>query len=311
MTNIYVETSAVNYLFDNIFNSPKNSSLKTKELQISKGRKWYISSLTLWEIFLTKNEPRRFGLFDFSRCLCYDYLMPSPEEIIVNYIKSGCPKIEKRYELKSNSLFSDEWTHACANLNYAFQPDREQLEERTKSIRLMAEIFQTPLLVPKSIYNLNDSETKLTNAYLKYIFDKISRLYGDTIDDELVKFINVTLKVTLVLLCYGIGFDKPTIESFWNSLGKMEPLERLEYSIQHFPEIFYRGPITNISKMILIQMPKIGRGLYFDSLHSSYITYSDLYLTNDRHFINFKNTHNNDPNMLKIIDVRSLPLHNV
>lgn len=310
MSNLYIETSAVNYLFDYVFSLPQNSSVKTKALQMQKGRKWYISAITLWEIFLTKNEKRRFDLLDFSRCLFYDYLIPSPEEIIINYIKNGCPKIEKQYELKSNSLFSKEWTRSCQDLNYAFQPDREQIEERTKEIRLISEIFHTPLLVPKSIYDLNNAETKLTNDFLKYVFNKISKYYGENLDNETINFIQITIKVTLILLCYGIGFDQPIIESFWNSIGKLEPLQRLDYTIEKYPELFYRGPITNISKMILIQQPKIGRGLYFDSLHSSYITYSDLYMTNDRHFINFKVAHQKDPNMNKIIDVRTITFHN-
>lgn len=312
MTNLYFETSAVNYLLDNIFSHPQHSSIRTKELQISKQRKWFISAITLWEIFLTKNESRRFELFDFSRCLFYDYLIPSPEELIVNFIKSGCPRIEKKYNLKSNSLFSNEWTKACRNRSYVFQPDRAQLDERTKYIRIIADALQetTPKLLPKSLHDLNDSDTNLTNAFLKHIFMEVSKRYGDNLNDDLIKFITVTLKVTLILLCYGIGLDQPTIESFWNSIGKLEPLERLEYAHKNFPDIFYRGPITNISKMILIQATKFGRGFYFDSLHSSYITYSDLYITNDQHFINFKNTHTKDPNMIKLIDVKTMTFFN-
>jgi hypothetical protein len=312
MTNLYFETSAVNYLLDNIFSHPEHSSIKTKELQLSKQRKWFISAITLWEIFLTKNEYRRFELFDFSRCLFYNYLIPSPEEMIVNFIKNGCPKVEKRYNLESKSLFSYEWTKACNDLSYAFQPDRDQLNERTKYIRIIADSLQdtTPTLLSKSMHDLYNSDTNLTNAFLKHIFLEISKPYGDNLNDDLFKFITVTLKVTLILLCYGIGFDQPTIESFWSSIGKLNPLERLEYTLQNYPDIFYRGPITNISKMIIIQSFKFGRGIYFDSLHSSYIAYSDLYITNDQHFINFKNTHKNDPNMFKLIDVKRINFYN-
>ncbi len=101
-----------------------------------------------------QDEKRRIDLLELSRCLFYEYLIPSPEEIIVNYIKNGCPKIEKRYGLKSNSLFSKEWTRSCKDLSYAFQPDIGQIEDRTKAIRSIADIFHTPLLVPKSIYDL-------------------------------------------------------------------------------------------------------------------------------------------------------------
>jgi hypothetical protein len=312
MTNLYIETSAVNYLLDNIFSQPQYSSIKTKELQISKRRKWFISALTLWEIFLTKNESRRFELFDFSRCLFYDNLIPSPEELIVNFIKSRCPRIENRYNLKSNSLFSKEWTKACRDRNYVFQPDRTELDERTKYIRIIADALKetSPKLLPKCLHDFSNIDTIMTNAFLKHIFLEISKQYGNNLNDDLIKFITVTMKVTLILLCYWIGLDQPTIESFWKSIGELEPLERFDYAHKNFPDIFYRGPITNISKMILIQATKFGRGFYFDSLHSSYITYSDLYITNDPHFLNFKNTHINDPNMIKLIDVKTMTIFN-
>ncbi|MBN2286333.1 MAG: hypothetical protein JXI43_07785 [Tissierellales bacterium] len=50
----YFETSAVNFLYDIFSKDDEFNSIKTKNLQISKGRKWYISSATLWEIFKTK-----------------------------------------------------------------------------------------------------------------------------------------------------------------------------------------------------------------------------------------------------------------
>ena len=79
VNRIYFETSGVNYLFDKVFSNPDFGSLATKKLQIEKGRKWQISNVTLWKIFLTKNEDRRYDLFDFSRCLFYDTLICSPE----------------------------------------------------------------------------------------------------------------------------------------------------------------------------------------------------------------------------------------
>jgi hypothetical protein len=57
--------------------------------------------------------------------------------------------------------------------------------------------------------------------------------------------------------------------------------------------------------MVLQSNWKYNRGVYFDSLHSAYITYSDLYFTADDHFINFKNEIS-DPNMLKIVHTKDL-----
>lgn len=309
---IYFETSAVNYLFDNVFNNQENSSIKTKELQIKKGRKWQISNITLWEIFLINNEERRYDLFDFSRSLFYDHLISSPEEIIVNYIKSGCPIIETQYELNSKSLFSSEWTAACKNLDYAFQPDREQIESLTEHLRFLGKYFVKTKkgYSLKSLNNFDEVSDKINGAFLKHIYGQLLKNYGDNPDKDAKYFIAVSLQITMMILCYGIGFDQPMIESFWNKDRKTEPLERLELTVKNFSDIFFRGPIANISKMIILQSKnKTGRGLYFDSLHSIYTTYSDMYVSNDDHFLKYKNDNKTDPNMYKIINVRDLNFH--
>jgi len=307
--SIYFETSAVNYLFDNVFNKRDFSSIETKKLQLQKQRRWYISIITLWEIFLTKDQDRRYNLFDFSRCLFYDFLIPSPEEIIINYIKSGCPEREAPYEFKSQSLFAKEWAFACKNLDYEFQPDREQIESYTHHFRFIGEYF---LKVKKGyrlrpLYASNEASNKINSAYLQHIFKYLLEIHGGTPDENEKHFIAVSLQLTMIILCYGIAFDQLTIEAFWNKDKQMEPLERLEYTIKHYPDIFFRGPIVNIAKMIIMQSGnKSGRGVYFDSLHAIYTTYSQLYVSNDAHFLNYKMFNSQDPNMHKIIDVKDL-----
>lgn len=307
--NLYFETSAINYLLDHVFSEPRNSSIETKKLQISKKRRWYISTVTLWEIFLTKHEERRYQLFDFSRCLFYDFLISTPEEIIINYIKSGCPGTEKRHELISSSLFSKEWTLACKDLNYAFQPDRSQVEEMTDHLRFLSDYFiKTPKgFKLQSFNNLDKVSNKLDWTFLQHIFNSLMKLYRYPPTDKEKYLLGITLQVTLIIICYGIGFDHLTIENFWNKDRKTEPLERLEYILKNFPDVFFRGPITNIAKMIFLQsQTKTGRGLYFDSLHTTYVTYSDLYVTNDGHFLDFKKANKQDSNMSKVIDVKEM-----
>lgn len=309
ISTIYFETSAVNYLFDKVFSSPNHSSIKTKNLQIKKNRKWYISSITLWELFLTKDITRRYDLFDFSRCLFYDYLIASPEEIITNYVKNNCPQIEKKYDLTSHSLFYKEWTNACKNLAYKFQPERSQIESYTKHLRFLGEYFVKTKngYVLKSFDDFDQVSTKIDGAFLKYIFNSLQKKYGDNPTEDIKYFIAVSLQVTMMILCYGIGLDQSTIENFWNGVARLEPLGRLEYLLETYPNIFFRGPLANISRMIIQQSQnKTGRGLYFDSLHSIYTTYCDLYVSNDQHFLDFKKTNHRDPNMSKVISVRDM-----
>lgn len=308
---IYFETSSVNYLADLIFSTPNFGSLATKKLQIEKGCKWQISNVTLWEIFLTKDENRRYDLFDLSRCLFYDCLICSPEELIINYIKIGCPVVENQYELDSKALFSLEWLNACKNFDYAFQPDREQFEELTAHLRFMGEYFvkTSKGYSLKPINKLDEVSEKINGAFLKSMLDQLIDQYNRPVNDDDRNYIGCCLQVVMIILCYGIGFDQPTIEHFWNKDKKTEPLERLEISVHKFPEIFFRGPLSNITKMILLQSKdKKGRGLYFDSLQAIYTTYSDLFVTNDAHFLKYKTENSNDPNMSKVISVKKLNL---
>lgn len=311
---IYFETSGVNYLSDLIFSNPNFGSLATRKLQIEKGRKWQISNVTLWEIFLTKDENRRYDLFHLSRCLFYDTLICSPEEIIVNYIKSGSPIIEKQYELDSKALFSKEWTFACANLNYAFQPDGELLESFTKHFRFLGEYFvkTSKGYSLQPITQLDEFSTKISSSYLKYIYEKILKQCDCEIDDEIRNYIGYSMQVIIIILCFGIGYDQQTIENFWNTDRKIEPLERLELCADKFPEIFFRGPLANITKMIILQSKnKTGRGMYFDSLQSIYTTYSDMFVTNDEHFLKYKEENDNDPNMQKVISIKDIDFFTV
>ncbi len=311
---IYYETSSVNYLFDNVFSNPNFSSVATKKLQKQKGRKWQISNVTLWEIFLTKDRQRRSDLFDFSRCLFYDTLICSPEEIIINYIKNGCPTIEGYYELDSKSLFAQEWTFACKELDYFFEPDREQLDSFTQHLRFLGDYFvkTNKGYVLKYYKDLDEVSDKISGAFLNSMFVKLLKRYvgGATEDDK--NFISISLQVVMMILCYGIGFDQPTIEKFWNKKKNTEPLERLEIAVDKFPDIFFRGPLANITKMVMLQSKgKTGRGMYFDSLQSIYTTYADLFITNDDHFLKFKTENEKDPNMFKIMSVLDLKFFNI
>lgn len=308
-TRFYFETSAVNYIADMIFNNPDFGSLATRKLQIEKGRKWQISNVALWEIFLTKDEDRRYYLFDLSRCLFYEKLISSPEEIIINYIISGCPRIEKQYELDSKGTFSAEWTKACNNLDFAFHPDNKQLEDITNHFRFIGEYFVKSakgyrLVSVKEIDHFSD---KIDGAFLKSSYNRLLEQAGHPVDESFMEFIGFSMQVVLLILCYGIGFDHLTIENYWNKSRKIEPLERLSIAIEKFPAIFFRGPLANITKMMILQSNnKTGRGMYFDSLQSIYTTYSDIFLTNDNHFLKYKSEHNNDPNMVKVISIKEL-----
>lgn len=311
ITEWYFETSAVNHLYNHVFSNPEFGSLATRNLQTQKGRNWKISAITLWEIFLTSNKAKRDDLFDFARCLFVDELFPTPEEIVINYIKQGCPLEESRYPLISKSLFSKEWKIACNDIDYFFAPEHEQIKGYSKHMKIFSKLFRDKegKIVLQGYNNWNEVDNMLNRNFLIHNFENLVKFFGRNPKEEDKTFIATSMQVGMMLFCFGIGVDQSTIEQFWNKEKNIEPFERLEIAIKEFPNVFFRGPVANITKMILAQSKgKTSRGMMFDSFHSIYITYSDLYFSGDHHFQKMKAEHQNDPNMIKVFDVKDLSL---
>ncbi len=227
--------------------------------------------------------------------------MPSIEELLINYINNGLPLIERRYKLKSKSLFGKEWNKACRNINFFFEPDIETLKRHTEYYRFFGEYF----IKTNNGYSLSFNE-KISVDEKKVDIKKIEnafQYYTNTLPKDWLKenekYIYLSFRLVLIIFCYGINFDQKTTETYWKKKRIDKPTDRINYVVKNIPDIFTRGPIANIAKMILSQAnSKSTRGVYFDALHSIYITYSDLYFSDDEHFNNLKKI--NDPNMLKI-----------
>lgn len=305
----YFETSAVNSLYHLFSKDDKFSSIKTKKLQISKGRKWYISSATLWEIFKTKENEKRYELFDFCRCLFYDHLIKCPEKIILNYIKSNCPSIEAPYNLdaSSQSLFASEWYRACKEMTYVFEPGHEQLNSYTKAMQF----FGKYLYKKQNGFELNGPQNLIDQSYnllgIRYegLLEKLFREYENPTDED-KQYVSVVFHIALIIVCYGITLNQQVFEEHWISMGIPEPISRMEWLVENSKSIFFRGPLSNMAKMMVLQSDcRYSRGVYIDSLHSAYITYSDFYFTADDHFMSFKNKIQ-DPNMLKIVHTKEI-----
>jgi hypothetical protein len=226
----YFETSSVNYLYDVFSRDEKFSSVKTKKLQISKGRKWYISSATLWEIFKTNDEEKRYDLFDFCRCLFYDHLIKCPEEIIINFIKSGCPAVEQSYNLDSSALglFAEEWCNACKDIKYAFQPDRRQFNDLTDALQFLGKYLYKKQkgYELKSHQELVDQSYQLMGIRLESLLKKLFDAF-DNITKEEKQYASIVFYIALITICYGINLNRQIIESYWNSIGISKPISRI------------------------------------------------------------------------------------
>jgi len=294
----YFETSAINKFAEN---RSIGDAIATKELQHAKGRRWAISIVTLWEMFLTKNENDRNNLFNFSRFLFDEFLVPSPEEIIVNFVKAGCPNLEKKYPFKSHGLLSDEWRSACHDKQYFFCPSKHDLKFRTETWRGYSQFLNR--IVNRKIAIATSHKSHTLEVFVDEIYNMFDYIENKKyISKEKECELRIAIMYTLFLFCWGMAFDQLTIEKYWLEIGFKKPEERALFAASHFPQIFYRGPIANIARMTYLQFySKYSRGAFFDSLHSIYIDYSDVFITNDTHFKRFRDNGNGfDPNHIKI-----------
>jgi hypothetical protein len=83
---IYFETSALNSFKEKF---GWEVALNTKAYQNFRGRGYFISPLVIFEVLTTKDASRREDLIFFAQHLFEATLLPSPEELIVNFIEGG------------------------------------------------------------------------------------------------------------------------------------------------------------------------------------------------------------------------------
>ena len=280
---LYFETSALNCIVKNRFT---DDLAATRELQEMRGRRWCLSCVTLWELFLTTKEEERYRIVDSARFLFSPYLVPSPEELIVNFLKSGCPNLEKKYALVSNGSLSKEWMKSCKEMGYLLHPSEKDLRLRTRIWRNIWKVIQA--------YDTNACEivshvtgTVLNEIYVHTLFEKLvkrlrTKYYTKAEEIHLKK----AILCSLVILCFGLLFDRKAIDAYWASLEIHDANDRIHYLIESHPGLFRRGPLSNMVKMFTIQRGKSNRGAIFDALHSVYIDYVDLFITNDQHYKN-------------------------
>jgi hypothetical protein len=297
---LYFETSALNWF---IKNKSIEDLVATRKLQTTKRKRWCLSCVTLWELFLTTKEEERYKIINSARFLFDPYLTPTPEELIVNFIKAGCPNVEKKYEFISYGILSKEWTRSCKETSYLLHPSEKDLLLRTKTWRHIGKVIQTyDTDALKIISHVTGSV--LNEIYVQNLFENLvkrSNIKYYTKSEEIL--LKKTILCSLVILCFGFLFDRQAIDAYWNSLKIHDTNNRIHYLIENHPDLFKRGPLHNIAKMFTVQKEKSNRGLIFDTLHSVYIDYVDLFITNDQHYKYIeKNFEDVNTNKIKLVD---------
>jgi len=261
----------------------------TRAFQTARGRKWLISPTVIIEILLTNNSEHKENIIYFSQSLFDRELLPTPEEILLNFIRNGCPLQERSFSYTSNHWISILWRDLYDFPDKTFIYDRDEFIKRYNSIK---EYYKFAHLIakPSNIVKYNNIETALDIL----AFDIVKRIFtSNEINFASTKQISlwkITSFLCFSLLCSEITLFPETIRTFWKSIGIVDIFERLNYLVRFYPVLFYRGPFAEMAMMILSQSHnKYSRGLIFDSYHCVYLPFIDNLVTADAHFSQLKN----------------------
>ena len=298
ISNIYLETSAVNYLADKyIF----LDAIATKIHHGLKGSRFYVSPVTIWEILLTENVERREQLIFYVQNLEYRELLNSPSEFIINYILAGCPKNEKKYSIHSKLPLSSTWSDICDNTSRTFVFEKNELLERTRKIR--KGFNQASRFIENvGVAETGNNSTIAARLGLEGMLKRLKNINYEQISSRDRKKFKISLLLILIVLCYGVDFDNSFVEKYLSIIGIYSSQERFEYLFTKYEQLIYSGPFAVLSEIVLIQLEKGGkptRGIFWDALHSIYVIYTNIFLTADEHFKKIRD--NNDHPIYKRI----------
>ena len=273
---IYLETSAVNFLLDN-FSFEELDTIKAASYEADKIL-FCISTPTIFEIISTKDEIRREQLIYTLQSICHNRLINSPAEFIINYINAGIPKIEPKYEFYSKLNIANIWNEICFNRQKTFIYSYNEIQNKKS---FLSKQFKT------IISDIFDNETnwgQMINNIMKMDinYSKMNKY------EILVKKCSWVL--ILLILCAGISFDNACIDKFWKQYNCDKTIDRIIFSLFNFNKLTECGPIVMMARMWISQINNTNRGTLLDMFHSIYIVYCDMFLTNDYHFEELKNS---------------------
>ena len=278
----YFETSAVNYLC----NHGELGTLATRQFQLKKRRDWRISPVTLWEILLTSDEGRTDELLDFSQHLFSRYLLPTPGSLVVGFIKAGLPRHEPRRSLQADAPIARAWSEIVDDKRRTLFYDKGRLKAQVRFLqgftRNIVSIVKNDgdVLDPALFHaNYDISLTSLVEQALK----GTDRQGAGA--KEMVHY-KVALFYAVLILCAESELDSANVRKFWADVGVASMEGRIAYIVNSLPELLWRGPFATMALMSLSQSSgTYSRGLWFDCLHSIYLSYADVLVTADEHFL--------------------------
>lgn len=251
---------------------------------------------------------KRERIIFYCQHLFHDQLLNSPSEFIINYIDKGCPLIEPRHDFHSKLSINNAWKDICSNKRKTFIFDYKVLKRQMRLFQKFSKQIDTILHRVVLDITVSDEELgwqRFVNFYYRQLM-KNQKNY----DTQSEKIIKISILFVFYVLCLGVDVDNSPIYSFWQKEGIKEPFHRLSYLMKKYEKLFFQGPFYEMAVMAYHQITlgeKSNRGLFMDCLHSIYITYADIFITNDKHFKTLKDKIDN-PNFLKVKHISEIEI---
>ena len=132
MSSWYFETSGFNYLLNSI---DFESFLNTRELQHLKGRRLYISPITLWEVMLTSDEQKSDFLVFSAQNLFFKKMLATPTELMTRYLRYSYPENKIDYDIYTGLEIGEIWSRMTTDNSVRFDYSKSKLKAKTSMIR--------------------------------------------------------------------------------------------------------------------------------------------------------------------------------
>lgn len=294
---IYFETSAINHLHQIM--SFEEAEVLSKFIT-TKGNHYRISSLVFWEVLLTADDTQRERLILFLQHFAPYPPIVAPEELIIKWLQQGCPLVEPRRQLETQTQISKVWADIHSDKRKTFVLDRQELATRLNLLRKLGHSLRRAILRPKE-------KDELLGVVIMNVIDPLVKNLSfvkenDQVAEEELDLFRISTFFVLMIFCGNLSLENEIVDTFWKDEGISDDENKLIYFLEKYETALYRGPIATMANMALHQInQKKSRGLWADCLHSVYIPYSDRFVSADEHFCSLKGT---DPHFDKISDIR-------
>lgn len=285
----YFETSAINHMLDG---RDTKDALATRILQLNKGRDWRISPTCLWEILTTQNEQKKEQILGFSQNLFSRDILPSVSEIIVGFVRQGMPIYEPMRTLTSRGLLAETWRDLVDDRSKTFVYDKEELRYRIKMIQELTKKAHGITRGNNKVLSGLDDVAGL-DAMLNSMVNQLPFVMDGeplTIEDRYTYKLSIFF--IMHLFCAELEMENHPIQEYWREIGIDSTQDRIVYVIKHLTGLVHRGPFVLMALMAKAQSTSKGkypRGVWFDCMHSVYLSYVDAFFTTDAHFTSLRN----------------------